>query len=274
MMPSLGPLPEFEKPPVSEVALSVEFLPLDKWRGPHSGIFWNEIASDYPETEVQPRLQSQIERFGAERWQLQQLPFEMPDADAARFWFVGDPPTRLLQIQKDRFIVNWRKITGDEIYPRYIAEVRPRFEREWARFKKFVSGRGLGAITPTQCEVTYVNDIPRGEGWDTFAEAIKLLSPWSGTSREGFLPPPETLSISGAFVMTKEMGRLHFATQHLLRTVDDKEVLQLRLTARGKPNSGDDTDILAWMDLGREWIVRGFTDLTTPAARALWKRRK
>jgi hypothetical protein len=31
------PLPEFEDPPVSEVALSVQFAPLETWRSPHAG---------------------------------------------------------------------------------------------------------------------------------------------------------------------------------------------------------------------------------------------
>jgi hypothetical protein len=50
--------------------------------------------------------------------------------------------------------------------------------------------------------------------------------------------------------------------------------VQLRLTARGLPDGQDLDGVLAWMDLGREWIVRGFADITSPSAHALWERKQ
>ena len=64
-----GPLPEFDNPPVSEVVLSIEFAPLENWRGPYAGLYWGTIKEEYPDTEVHPALPSQIEKFGDEAWQ-------------------------------------------------------------------------------------------------------------------------------------------------------------------------------------------------------------
>ena len=83
-----------------------------------------ELSAEYPKTEELPPLPSQIEKFGEE---LQQAQVSGPrlqfmDPNATRFWFIGDPGTRLIQVQRDRFVINWRKVTGDEAYPRYEKE--------------------------------------------------------------------------------------------------------------------------------------------------------
>lgn len=266
-------LPDFEKPPVSEVAISVEFQRLSNWRSPHAGLFWASIASEYPNTEVQPPIPSQIEKYGDEFWQQPREPrVELVDPENTRSWFLADPPTRLVQVQHDRFIVNWRKVTGAEQYPRYAKDIRPRFVNEWHRFKKFVTEHQLGDFDVKQCEVTYVNDIGKGDAWQSFSESLKLFSPWWGKGTEGFLPPPESLNVAGSFLIPDERGRLHFAARHVIRKIDLQEAIQLRLTARGKPESSKDEDLLSWIDMGHDWIVRGFADLTSPIAHQFWQR--
>jgi hypothetical protein len=80
-------------------------------------------------------LPSQIEAFSGELPQTPTFRVELVNPDVTRFWFLAEPPTRLIQVQRDHFIINWRKVRGDEIYPRYQSEMRPRFEREWNEFK-------------------------------------------------------------------------------------------------------------------------------------------
>jgi uncharacterized protein (TIGR04255 family) len=274
MAQGAGPLPEFENPPVSEVALSVEVVPIDGWRPAHAGLYWGRIKSEYPLTEAQPALASQIERFGERSPQAPAVTFEVADPNAIRFWFISDDLTRLVQVQRDRLIINWRKVTGDEVYPRYEREMRPRLEQEWRRFEQFLQAESLGSLSARQCEITYVNDMPRGEGWNTLAESLSLFSPWWGDVTIGFLKTPESVSVAGSFLMPNEGGRLHFATQNLVRNRDQLQVVQLRLTARGLPYSESLDGVLAWMDLGREWIVRGFADLTSPSAHTRWQRKR
>jgi uncharacterized protein (TIGR04255 family) len=268
-------LPEYNSPPVSEVAISVEFLPLEKWRVPHTGAYWSSISDEYPQVESHLPLPSQIEKFGPEFWQGREMRLGIADADMVRSWLVTADGNRLIQIQRDRFIVNWRKVSTEDVYPRYVDEVRPRFAREWARFQQHLSKLKMDAPVVQQCEVTYVNDIPRGEGWESIADLPRLFSFWSNArSRGGFLPPLETLGFTGSFPMPDDRGRLHFSIQHVRRMPDDNELIQFRLTARGHPTSSADADVLEWVDLGRRWIVNGFTELTTDQAHAKWNRRR
>ena len=271
-MASLQPkLPEFETPPVSEVAISIEFTALPNWRGPHAGLYWGKIARDYPKTEVQLPLPSQIEPAG-QALQPQTVRVEMMSPDLSRVWFIANPPTDLIQIQRNRFIVNWRKVNGTETYPRYQKHVRPRFLQEWKRFQEFVKEQDLGAIDVVQCELTYVNDILKGEGWNTFEESITMLANWKSRGTTGFLPPLETLSVSGSMAVAEARGRLHFAFQHVFRQIDMREAIQLKLVMRGRPASSREDDVAKWLDDGHERIVLGFVDLTSPEAQKLWKR--
>ncbi len=266
-------LPQFEKPPVSEVALSVEFSPLQNWRSPHAGIYWGRIIDRYPNTQTQPPLPSQIEKFGAEFPEPPQIRVELANLELVRFWFLSEPLTKLIQVQRDRFIVNWRKIKEDEAYPNYAPVMRPLFESEFKEFCDFILNNNIGRVEVQQCELTYVNNILRGDGWNTSNDALKLLRQWWNRGKEDYLPEPESLSLAGSFQMQDERGRLHFSAQRGYRQTDKKEIMQLQLTARGKPASSRIEDVLTWMDLGHEWIVRGFVDLTSPLAHKLWDRR-
>lgn len=265
------PLPEFEDPPVSEVAISVQFSALANWRGPYGGVFWGLIRSDYPKTQAATPLPYQVENLEELNFQ-KTLTVQFGDQDLQRIWFLSEDETRLIQIQKDRFVVNWRRVLGNEVYPRYEIELRPRFIKEWGRFRKFVSDNNLGQINDIQADVTYVNDFVQGKGWDVFQDALTFFSNWQKKGSIGFLPDLETLSMAGSYLMSPGVGRLYFMAQHVLRQTDNKQAVQLRLVAKGSPASDSDEDILKWVDLAREWIVQGFTDLTSKSAHRLWKR--
>jgi uncharacterized protein (TIGR04255 family) len=267
-------LPKFQRPPVSEVALSVQFSPLKDWRSPHAGLYWGRIQTRYPKTESHPPLPSQIERFGADFLEQPQFRIEIASPERARVWFLSEPPTYLIQVQSDRFVVNWRKLDECEKYPQYFNGLRQRFKTEWEEFFKFLSEQKIGTADVQQCELTYVNTVFRGDGWNDYAGAIKLLRRWWDEGSADFLPQPETLGITGSFQMPGERGRLHFVVQPAFSPVAQKDALQLQLIARGKPASNQVDDVLGWMDLAHEWIVRGFVDLTSPVAHKLWERTK
>lgn len=270
----VDPLPEFAQPPVSEVAISVDFSALEGWLPAHAGLYWALLQKQYPNSEIHHEVPSVIEQFGEDFFRPALPKIELVGSDELRnirHWFLNGPKTELIQVQRDRFIINWRKLGTDEPYPRYGQHMRGRWIREWAAFKKFVSDHDLGEFNIRQCEITYVNDIPQGEGWEMFPEALRLFS-WGGLADRKFLPAPETFRTAVSYEMPGQCGRLHVTVQHVLRNTDLKQVVQLRLVARGKPESNSDDDTLIWLDRAREWIVRGFTEVTSEYAHRLWKR--
>lgn len=276
-------LPEFEHPPVSEVALSIEYTPLANWSNSHALSYWKKIQNEYPNTEMQPVLPSGFENFEAGLVQPQIIPQLLPQlfpqlshmgvmGTANRFWFLADPPNWLIQIQNGRFIFNWRQVVGVGVYPRYTEVIRPRFALEWDRFAKFLSENWPGQINITQCEVTYVNDIVKDNGWRSLKEATELFKPLCAGNPYDFLPTPETIQLNGSYLFPDRKGRLRYALGHGIRPFDKKEVVQLQLFARMRPPSSSNTDVLASIDIGREWVVRGFADITTEKAHLIWGR--
>lgn len=265
------PLPDFADPPVIETVLGMQFAPLAEFSIPYLGLYWAKIRSFYPRCEIQPALVPAFEEFETQRTG-SPVGIELVSEPTVRCWFIDQSSTRLIQVQKDRFIQNWRKVKGDEVYPRY-SRLKPEFRSAWQRFCEFLEEEKLETPDVNQCEVTYVNHIELGKGWRSYGEIQKVVAYWSGTSSGDFLPEPEIVHLNTTYVIPNKRGRLYITMQPAIRQQDAKEVLQLNLTVRGRPSSSQLEDILEWFDLGHEWIVRGFTDFTTKEMHRVWGRK-
>jgi uncharacterized protein (TIGR04255 family) len=268
------PTPDFHEPPVIETVLGVEFLPLQGWGLPHFGLYWNEIRDGYPSVDEQPALPPTIERFGADAIGPQSLsiPIFGGAASSVRCWFIDNTARRLIQLQNGRFIVNWRKVEDADEYPHY-PELRARFETEWNRFRGFLVKHQLDEPKVVQCEVTYVNNINSGQGWETFADLPGVIAPWSGHHSGNFLPAEESVALNVRYLMPDNRGRLHVVLNRAIRKTDAQETIQINLTARGAPKTSHTDDVLSWLDLGRDWVVRGFTDFTSERMhKEIWRR--
>src|SRR5262245_52630166 len=110
-------LPEFERPPIDEVAIGVQFEALQQYHVAHAGLFWSRIRNRYPFAEDQPPLAPQVE--SPDPQPARQGITIQPGLTIVRNWFLDDKKTQLIQLQRDRFIRNWRQLQGDETYPRF-----------------------------------------------------------------------------------------------------------------------------------------------------------
>lgn len=267
------PLPEFDAPPIVETLLGVQFQRLETWGIPHFGLFWQSIRDEYPRFEVRPPLEPQMERFEPES-SGRRLRATLLNEPPLRCWFLNETGGRLLQLQNGHFIHNWRGVGKHDSYPRYDKSIRPAFESEWGRFCEFLANPQMPQPQINQGEVTYVNHIDRGKGWDTMRDIPHVLSCWSGDNSGDFLPAPESVVISSKYLLPDQQGRLQIVAEPAIRHVDAQEILQLTLTVRGRPSSSNLPEILKWFDLGREWVVRGFADFTHADMHTLGKRKR
>ena len=64
------------------------------------------------------------------------------------------------------------------------------------------------------------------------------------------------------FLLPNQQGRLRVSLRHAFHQVDMRPVLLCELTARGMSPTSELSSIKEWFALSREWIVRGFADLT------------
>ena len=257
-MSESDPLPEFERPPVIEVVCGVLFKSLDGLLAPHVGLLWERFRESYPRVAEVPPLSPIFEAFG-----------EPPEATVtfsdtpplARTWLIHADETALIQIQRDRFLHNWKKVREADEYPRYVRVVKD-FRERLATFETFLADTKPGVIDPLQYELTYVNHIPRQDRVASISEIRRAFPDFAWREESRFLPAPEAFNWRTVFVLPNQVGRLHVSMRTWTRPQDGSPMLLLDLTARGMPNAKDREGMWSWFDLAHEWIVRGFADVT------------
>jgi uncharacterized protein (TIGR04255 family) len=278
-------LPDFDFPPVVEVALGVQFEPLVELGSKHLAILSERWRDEFPIWEDQPPLQTVKEWFGVPgqsslnfRLDVRALP------PLRRAFFFDRNRTELRQVQADRFVRNWRR-NADVPYPRYDDEdseqapkqgLRSRFRRDMEQFVKFVHEQELGEFVPNQCEVTYVNHIP--VSGELGAELLgDLFAPWRGAFSDDFLSPAESVEAAMHFVITdstgSNVGRLHVEATPVRDQESGNDLTRLTLTARGMPMGTGVEGVLSFLDLGRRYVVKGFASVTTTSMHKKWRRR-
>ena len=262
---SIEDLPNYESPPVVEVVCGVLFTPIPGFTIPYLGRFWSCLPEDFSETtEVDP-LASTIEVFGdlSGPIQLDVNVFRVP-----RVWFLNKGGDQVVQVQRDRFLCNWRKVTPQHAYPRY-EWVSARFGERLAAFQNFVQSTFSTSPEIRQYELSYINHIPVEGLWERLDSLGKILPDLSWRNvADRFLPAPERVDSQFSFLLPEGAGRLHARIQSALRQSDRAPVLVLEMTARGFLENQD-----AWFTLAHEWIVRGFADLTgREAQEGLWRK--
>lgn len=252
-------LPKYDKPPVDEVVCGVLFEPLEKFLLPHFGLLWeHKFKADYPHCQEKPPLMPIVEGFGDVPTQQT----DIADLPLPRVWFQHDDG-RIIQVQRDRFLHNWRKLQPTAEYPHY-ETVFTMFQRHFSSFQEFLNELQLGPVIPRQYEMTYVNVIPQGEGWDTGGDIGQVFRDfcWKQDGQR-FLPYPDGVDWRTSFPLPNNAGRLRMHIQSGIRRTDNRPVFRFELTARG---IGSDTALEKmpeWFTLAHEWIVRGFADSTT-----------
>jgi uncharacterized protein (TIGR04255 family) len=257
--------PGYKQPPVIETVMGVEFVPLEKWSIPHFGLYWTTVRKAFPDTESKPVLVSTSEGTQAVRVEVQSTP-------EARCWFIDPTGSELIQVQKDRFLFNWRKTPSEVPYPRYHERVRPQFINWWKTFSSFLENENIEQPEVLQCDLTYINHIPKGDGWEVASDWHNVFSVCGDFRQELFLPAPESRRFAFNYQMPNEMGSLNVSATRAVRTKDGKEIILFQLTAKGKPASSNISDITEWLDTAHDWVVKGFTELTMPDMHKRWGR--
>lgn len=265
-------LPSFKRPPVAEVAIAAQFEGIRGLTGPIMGLLWQRFRELFPKLEVHPALDPHVERSDPATGMGIRLKLET--VPSSRVWFIGTDDAHLIQVQQDRFVFNWRRIEGED-YPRH-EQVRGSFDKSFGIFQRFLTDEGLGEPRLNQWELTYVNRIPSGDGWHRHGELGAVVPLLAASGKGRFLPEPEDIALQFRYRIPEEAG----SVSRLLIVANPgfdstgKPVLGLTLTARGGLSQGGEGSLASRLDLGREWIVRGFTEVTSKTMHQHWGRER
>jgi uncharacterized protein (TIGR04255 family) len=261
----------YENPPLIEVVCGIMFKPITTLLTPHFGVLWERFKSEYPNCREVAPLTAVIEQFGSER----EVAIGFTDVPPLpRIWFIHKEENGIIQVQRDRFIINWRKVRAEDEYPRY-HHVNNLFRKSLSQFEAFLKENKIGEIAHLQYEMTYINHIPQKEGWETL-EGIGELFPDFPYRSHGkrILPGPEGINFRMRFELPNQAGRLHVNVRSAELTPTKTPIILLELTARGIGPDKTGEGMWKWFDLAHEWIVYGFADLTSEEVqRKIWKRK-
>jgi len=194
--------PELVRPPIIEVVCAILFQPtaLD---GMDLGVYWEKRRTDYPSKSLQPAL-------------LDGGDFILGNP-AMRAVLASQNSVRMLQLQHDRFLMNWRALGED--YPRFST----RSDRgpglldlaleEFRQFSEFVAERIGTPVKPLKVELVKVDDIVQGKHWSDRHDLTKLI-PLTGTFDEVHQTGNREFRLQ--FIEHDEQGRLVIALQSIL----------------------------------------------------------
>jgi uncharacterized protein (TIGR04255 family) len=196
--------------------------------------------------------------------------------DMPRVLFINRERTKLLQLQKDRFFHNWRKVGEGDIYPRF-EQMLETFGENFHAFSSVIEELNLGPVIINQCEISYINQIVIPNHEKTFDVFSSLFGPSGFASALEGLDQPEDLRFLVRYIIPGKtgapVGRLTVSAEPAWR-IDGALIIHLTLTARGLPDSVDFSDAVDFLAQGRLHIVRAFADLTTSNMHRVWGRKQ
>lgn len=269
-MPRPDHLADYAIPPLNEVVLGVQFSQLVEYDFRFLYSLHERFCNEYPAVAHQPVLAPQFETFGGMGATLgPQIEFGPPPLNS-RTWFISSSNDHLLQVQPDRFMLNWRAtdFPNDSQYPHF-EQILESFFRNLSIFSDTASIKLGSRLQISQAEVSYINLI----SVNSFDEIGEWLRGWSDIPKSNL----ESLTVGQAEIInspeSRPIARLHQQLQTVLwGEWGTNRGLHLNLTFRGKPLSTDIDALKNFLLLGRERIVSRFTELTTDTAHQSWGR--
>lgn len=263
-------LPEYDSPPAVETLMGVHFARLAGWNIIHFGQLFARFHDTYPKAALLPPV--------VEQQDIAQGTFNMLDLPV-RAIFTNTNDTELVQVQSSMFLRNWKRTEQNQDYLHY-AILKPRFQDDWRGFTAFLQENGLKLPQVFECEVTYVNHLLRGKEWESYSDIAMLLKPFAPRlpkSDSGrlyqYLPEAAAVSLNVGYHIADTGVSLQIAVQSAIRKPDGSEVIQLVVTAKGKPHSNADQSISDALDSCHEAVIRGFDDVITDVAQKSWRKR-
>lgn len=269
-------LPDFSDPPVDEVVIGLFLHPIESFTDSLPIQLLEHLKPlGYTSFQIQGPLglddehpNEPLERARPPRIEL------LTSAPPNRFWLGSPDERRIVQLQRDALLSNWRR-RGEAEYPHF-EELLTQFQSVQAAFLTTLAEAEIAVPTVQQVEVSYTNWITElgMEEWFRPAAAGLLTGRHADSRSEasGWTSHHPVRDAAGT-----QLGRLRIDCQAAARLAKGEwvEGTQFALRARfalDGTSAGEAIDTI--LEMGRETVVQAFTDLTTAQAHTKWGRTK
>lgn len=259
--------PSFERPPLIETVLGVQFAPIRGLTTGHLGLFGTSLGDQWRQAgEGEPVGQILLAD------ELPGSPFGEAIAvhgRARRLRFRDASDTRLVQVENGWLVYNWRRRGEQDEYPRF-EKLLLEFHAVFAQWREFLAAQRLEEAKTNLWEVCYVNAVERGTVWQSPADWPEVFPALLAAPRLAHLGPPTTGALRWRFPLAANRGSLEITFDHVRDEEGRHEALRMTQVARGRISGQDDLD--HGLQLGHEAIVRTFDAATSDAAHRHWGR--
>jgi uncharacterized protein (TIGR04255 family) len=207
--------PELVRPPIAEVVCGIVFESVAELDALLLGVYWDQRAKDFPKRSLQPALMDDVG-------------FAIGAFPMRAFLSTADDQFAL-QLQHDRFFMNWRA-TG-QAYPRFSERHGPngllvRALKEYGRFAAFIQERFGRTLRVLRVELSKIDILQRDLHWSDLDDLARLV-PVTGVFRE--IQRSESRDVNLRFV---ESGSGGVAIVHVATLMEAERPKALRIEGR------------------------------------------
>ncbi len=252
----------FHNPPINELVIATYFNPpLFTLRNEHIGLFWSRIRDEFPAVEQQAPVggAEAFEHIGGEF-------FPMP-----RFWFVAEDNVNLIQLQKNAFMLNWRR--RDAQYPHFAENLKPVFDKYFRVFEDFArEDAGVQDIKIDLCELTYINTIDVCEYWQGPQDTAKVIPSFAipETGIESSAAP--AFNCTYVYVPSNDLQLRVSIRNAEVAAKPGTPVLVLEIKASGRLGQVGKSTADEWFERAHDAIIASFVGMTSEdIQRTYWK---
>lgn len=252
-----------KKPPVGELVLSLQFEQLTKLNSGYFGRLWSEVFPEMRcDSDAEP-IEDQFEDIGGPM-RLNRGFAIGPASYPGRMILSSPGGDRLCQIQRTRFVHNWRSAGSD--YPEYDVFLNE-FLLGLDKFKSFVDRYELGPIVSNQWELVYVDIFPENDDW-------KDLEDWS-TVLPGLF---SSLNVANglklcnrnaawSFELEDGIGRMHISANLGLVSGQKSatKALMVNTTVRGPLQGWNPVELSKRLDYAHKIATGSFKKFVSPS---------
>ncbi len=254
---------KFENPPIDEIVCGMFFDSIKELRSGHFGILWQKFRSDFPKIEDQiPINFVPVEDF--KNFNFQNIPLP-------RVWFIHRNENELIQVQRNCFLHNWRKRRTNDEYPGY-EKVVENFESYLSRFQKYLVEEDLGHLVPKQYELTYIDLIPKGHGWETPGDLEKIFPNLLSLTKQGMLLN-DIKGINWQIILDlpNDLGEVAISIRNAQRNSNKQELIYMEFKA---VSNRAYQPIRSWFDDAHNTIMNLFCNFVSDEIQQeLWGRK-
>lgn len=242
---------EFQNAPIAEVVIGIQF---DKPLISYNNIlnFYQTIKTNFVKVKEQQVLSSAIENPNG------QTERRLLQGFNSRKLFINKDENKLVQIQPDRLLFNWRKTNDTDEYPHF-SNVYHEFKNIYEKLSEICSFENKD----NQLEVAYVDHIIIDEFGKNDFNPSEILSIFNIDKKKTVNSIEQNIT----FPVKNLLGNINLQIVSATRNNDKRKIFRMESTCRGaRKNEPMDN----WYENAHNELLKLFSNITTEKAKQVW----